>query len=321
MTQSMSTKLLAVFPIIVFACLFVYLGVQSATFFSLGTFELIAKQAVPTVIVALGLATVVIAGGDDVVAGGIDLSIPATAIICAAIIADQLTNQGNSLVFAMTLAFGAAAIIGAINAFLVVGLRMTPLLATLAMSVAIVGVTKVITSSRRIGVTDETIIFIRDGDIFGIAASVVMTAVLVVIFYHALHRTKWGMNMQATGGSRDAAEISGILTRRFVVQSFLIAAFAGWIASVFVLARGSGSSPGTEENMLLEMVLATFLGAAFSPRRVVTLWGAVLGAVVVSALSVGFISIGVNVFWTGCIKGGLILLVVASAAVASKGRS
>jgi ribose transport system permease protein len=321
MTQSMSTKLLAVFPIIVFACLFVYLGVQSATFFSLGTFELIAKQAVPTVIVALGLATVVIAGGDDVVAGGIDLSIPATAIICAAIIADQLTNQGNSLVFAMTLAFGAAAIIGAINAFLVVGLRMTPLLATLAMSVAIVGVTKVITSSRRIGVTDETIIFIRDGDIFGIAASVVMTAVLVVIFYHALHRTKWGMNMQATGGSRDAAEISGILTRRFVVQSFLIAAFAGWIASVFVLARGSGSSPGTEENMLLEMVLATFLGAAFSPRRVVTLWGAVLGAVVVSALSVGFISIGVNVFWTGCIKGGLILLVVASAAVTSKGRS
>jgi ribose transport system permease protein len=321
MNQTLSTKLLAVFPIMVFACLFTYLGLQSSTFLSLGTFELIAKQAVPTIIVSLGLATVVIAGGDDVVAGGIDLSIPATAIICAAIVADQLTNQGNSLILAMTLAFGAAAIIGAINAFLVVGLRMTPLLATLSMSVAIVGLTKVITSSRRIGVTDDTIIFIRDGKILGIAASVVLTAILVVIFYHALHRTRWGMNMQATGGSLDAAEISGILTRRFVVQSFMIAAFAGWIASVFVLARGSGSSPGTEESMLLEMVLATFLGAAFSPRRVVTLWGAVLGAVVVSALSVGFISIGVNVFWTGCIKGALILLVVASAAVATKGRS
>jgi ribose transport system permease protein len=321
MNSALTTRLLAVFPIIVFTCLFIYLGIQSSNFLSLGTFELITKQAVPTVIVSLGLATVVIAGGDDVVAGGIDLSIPATAIICAAIIADQLTNQGSSLIFAMTLAFGAAAIIGAVNAFLVVGLRMTPLLATLSMSVAIVGITKVITSSRRIGVTDETIIFIRDGKILGIAASIVLTAILVVIFYHALHRTRWGMNMQATGGSRDAAEISGILTRRFVMQSFLIAAFAGWIASLFVLARGSGSSPGTEENMLLEMVLATFLGAAFSPRRVVTLWGAVLGAIVVSALSVGFISIGVNVFWTGCIKGALILLVVASAAVSTKGRS
>ena len=85
------------------------------------------------------------------------------------------------------------------------------------------------------------------------------------------------------------------------------------IVGMFVLARGSGSSPGSEESLLLEMVLATFLGAAFSPRRVVTVWGAILGAVLVSALSVGFISIGVNVFWTGCIKGGLILLVVASA--------
>lgn len=321
MNQALSTKLMAAFPIAVFACLFAYLGYQSSNFLSLSTFELILRQAVPTVIVSLGLATVVIAGGDDVVAGGIDLSIPATAIICAAIIADQVTNAGNSLMFAMVLAFGAAAIIGAINAFLVVGLRMTPLLATLSMSVAIVGITKVITSSRRIGVTDETIVFIRDGKILGVAASVVLTAILALAFYHALHRTRWGMNMQATGGSRDAAEISGILTRRFVVQSFLIAAFAGWIASVFVLARGSGSSPGTEENLLLEMVLATFLGAAFSPRRVVTLWGAVLGAVVVSALSVGFISIGVNVFWTGCIKGALILLVVASAAISTKGRS
>lgn len=321
MNQSISTRLITIFPIVVFACLFAYLGLSSSNFLTLGTFELILKQAVPTVIVSLGLATVVIAGGDDVVAGGIDLSIPATAIICAAIVADQVTNGGHSLVYAMTLALGAAAIIGAVNAFLVVGIRMTPLLATLSMSVAIVGVTKVITSSRRIGVTDESILFIRDGKLFGIAASVVLTAVLVVIFYHALHRTRWGMNMQATGGSRDAAEISGILTRRFVFQSFLIAAFAGWIASVFVLARGSGSSPGTEESLLLEMVLATFLGAAFSPRRVVTLWGAVLGAIVVSALSVGFISIGVNVFWTGCIKGALILLVVASAAVTTKGRS
>ena len=321
MNKLLSPKLLAMFPIIVFACLFVYLGVQSKTFLSLGTLELITKQAVPTVIVSLGLATVVIAGGDDVVAGGIDLSIPATAIICAAIIADQLTNRGNSLIFAMTLALGAASIVGAMNAFLVVRLRMTPLLTTLSMSVAVVGLTKVITSSRRIGVTNETITFIRDGEILGIASSVVLTAILILIFYHALHRTRWGMNMQATGGSRDAAEISGILTRRFVMQSFVIAALTGWIASIFVLARGSGSSPGTEENMLLEMVLATFLGAAFSPRRVITLWGAVLGAVVVSALSVGFISIGVNVFWTGCIKGGLILLVVASASVATKGRS
>ena len=307
-------RVLDALPITVFLLLFVYLSVNSANFLSLPTMELILKQAVPTVLVSLGLATVIIAGGDDVVSGGIDLSIPATAIISAAIVADQVTNHETSLIWGLLLAFGAASIVGAVNAGLVVWVRMTPLLATLATSVAAVGVTKVITESRRIGVTDPTIVFIRDGEIAGVAASVVLTSVIALAFWHLVHRTKWGMSLQATGGSRDAAEVSGIATNRFVVQSFLLAAFAGWLACSFVLARGSGSSPGSEENLLLEMVLATFLGAAFSPRRVVTVWGAVLGAVLVSALSVGFISIGVNVFWTGCIKGALILLVVASAA-------
>ena len=306
-------RALAILPLTVFAILFIYLSVASSNFLTPGTIELILKQAVPTVIVSIGLATVVIAGGDDVVSGGIDLSIPATAIICAAIIADQVTNNGVSLLWGLTLALGAAGVVGAINAGLVVWVRMTPLLATLATSVAIVGVTKVITESRRIGIADPVVIFVRDGRILGVAAGVVLTAIIALLFWHLVHRTRWGMNLQATGGSRDAAEISGIYTKRFVVQSFLLAAFAGWLASMFVLARGSGSSPGSEESLLLEMVLATFLGAAFSPRRIVTVWGAVLGAVLVSALSVGFISIGVNVFWTGCIKGGLILLVVASA--------
>jgi ribose transport system permease protein len=306
-------RALAILPLAVFALLFAYLSIASSNFLSASTIELILKQAVPTVVVSIGLATVVIAGGDDVVSGGIDLSIPATAIICAAIIADQVTNNEASIIIGLILAFGAAAIIGAVNAGLVVWVRMTPLLATLATSVAVVGVTKVITESKRIGVSDPAVIFIRDDRILGVAAGVVLTAIIAVAFWHLVHRTRWGMSLQATGGSRDAAEISGIDTKRFVVQSFLLAAFAGWLASMFVLARGSGSSPGSEENLLLEMVLAVFLGAAFSPRRVVTVWGTVLGAVLVSALSVGFISVGVNVFWTGCIKGGLILLVVASA--------
>lgn len=307
-------RILDMLPITVFIILFFYLSINSTNFLSLPTFELILKQAVPTIILSLGLATVIIAGGDDVVSGGIDLSIPAVAIICAAIVANQVTNHQTSLLWGLSLAFVAAGIVGGLNAVLVVWLRMTPLLATLATSVAVVGVTKVITESRRIGISDPTIIFLRDGDIFDIAAGIVLTVFVALVFWHLVHRTKWGMNLQATGGSRDAAKVSGIPTDHFVVASFMLSALAGWIASSFVLARGSGSSPGSEETLLLEMVLATFLGAAFSPRRVVTLWGAVLGAVLVSALSVGFISIGVNVFWTGCIKGTLILLVVASAA-------
>ncbi len=302
-------------PLVIFLGLIIYLGVEAPSFLAPSTIILILKQSIPTVVVSLGLATVVMAGGDDVVSGGIDLSIPSIAVLAAAIVADQVTNQGTSILFALPLAIIVALIAGAFNAFLVVIVGMTPLLATLASGAAFVGISRMITHSRRINVSDPFIVGLRDGQVAGIPVGVLAAFALAVIFFVALHRTRWGLNLQAAGGNRDAAEISGLQPRRFVAQSFVIAGIMGGIASVFVLARGSGSSPGSEENLLLEMVLATFLGAAFSPRRVVTLWGAVLGAVLVSALSVGFGSVGIDVFWTGCIKGGLILIVVASAAV------
>lgn len=314
-------RILSSAPLIIFVVLLIYLGITAPNLLEPATISLMLKQSVPTVIVCLGLATVVVAGGDDVVSGGIDLSIPATAVLCAGIIADQLSNHGSPLFLAITMACGAALSMGIVNAVLVVKIGMTPLLATLASSVAAVGITKVITSSRRINVDHPFIVFIRDEHIAGIPSAVLIVAVFVLIFTFAVHRTRWGMQLQAVGGSREAAEVSGIKVSRLVAQSFIIAAVAGGLASVFVLARGSGSTPGSEENLLLEMVLATFLGAAFSSRRIVTVWGAVLGAVLVTFLSVGFKSIGVDVFWTGCIKGTLILIVVASAAYSGKVQS
>ena len=302
-------------PLAIFLALIVYLGLEAPSFLAPSTIALVLKQSIPTVVVSLGLATVVMAGGDDVVSGGIDLSIPSIAILAAAIVADQVTNHGTPVLLALALAMGAAMIAGLVNAFLVVFVGMTPLLATLASASAYVGISKVVTHSRRINVSDPFIVYLRDGQVFGFPFGVLAAFVLASVFFFALHRTRWGLNLQAVGGNRDAAEISGLAPRKFIAQSFVIAGVVGGFAAAFVLARGSGSSPGTEENLLLEMVLATFLGAAFSPRRVVTLWGAVLGAILVAALSVGFGSVGVDVFWTGCLKGGLILIVVASAAV------
>lgn len=305
-------------PLIVFLAMFIYLGAASPNFIAPSTIALILKQAIPTVIVSLGLATVVMAGGDDVVSGGIDLSIPAVAILAAALLADLVTNQAWAIGPAIVLGLAVALICGLVNAFLVVYVGMTPLLATFASSTAFVGIAKVVTASRRINVADPFVIWLRDGTLAGVPVGVLVAALIGSAFYFTLHRTRWGLNLQAVGGSRDAAEISGLSPDRFIAQSFVIAGFVGGIASVFILARGSGWTPGVEENLMMEMVLATFLGAAFSPRRVVTLWGAVLGAVLVSALSVGFGSVGIDIFWTGCIKGSLILLVVASSALSKK---
>lgn len=299
--------------LIVLALLLAYLALRAPNFLDGQNLTAILRQSAPLAILACGLAVVVIGGGDDVVSGGIDLSIPAAAVLGAGIVSYQLSVAGSGLASALLLALPAVLAVGAVNALLVVGIGLTPLLATLATSVAISGLTKLITSNRRINVANGGIDWVRDGDIAAIPASMTLALIVFAVLAFLVHRTRWGAHLQAIGASRTVAALTGLPTARSVALSYLLAAAAAAVAAIAILARGSGSSPGSEEPLLLEMVLATFLGGAFSRRRTVTVWGALLGAVLVTALSTGFALLQVNIFWVSGIKGGLILLVLVAA--------
>jgi ribose transport system permease protein len=302
-------------PLILFGGLLLYLALFAPHFLDWQNLTTILRQSVPLAIVCFGLAVVVITGGDDVVSGGIDISIPAAAVMAAAIGSVMLAKFGAAVPLALGLGMLAAMGVGLANAFLVVIIGLPPLLATLASSVAVVGLTNLITAARRINVNHPLINAVRDDAWLGLPISVVIMLVMFALTAFLMHRTRLGLRMQAVGGSRSAAEISGLKPAGYLALSYLLAALVAAVASVTIIARGSGSSVGTEETLLVEMVLATFVGAAFSPRRVVTVWGALLGALLVNALSNGFALLRVDIFWIGGIKGALILLVVATAAL------
>lgn len=301
--------------LIVLALLLAYLALRAPNFLDAQNLAAILRQSAPLAILACGLSVVVIGGGDDVVSGGIDLSLPPAAVLGAGIVSYQLSVAGSGLGWALALALPAILAVGAANALLVVGIGLTPLLATLATSVAVSGLTRLVTSNRRINVSNAAIDWIRDGDIAGIPASMALALAVFASLAFLVHRTRWGTHLQAIGASRAVASLTGLPARRFVALSYLLAATTAAVAALAILARGSGSSPGSEEPLLLEMVLATFLGGAFSRRRIVTVWGALLGAVLVTALSTGFALLQVNIFWVSGIKGGLILLVLVAAAL------
>ena len=83
-------------------------------------------------------------------------------MLCAGIIASLISDESTSLIVASLLAFTAAGVVGMVNGFLVIRVGMTPLLTTLAMFVAIVGVNNVVTQSRRINVDHDAISAIRE---------------------------------------------------------------------------------------------------------------------------------------------------------------
>ncbi|MGD8684038.1 MAG: ABC transporter permease, partial [Chloroflexota bacterium] len=219
-------------PLLVFALLLAYLAWQSPVFLGSWNIQASLTQAAPIAIVAFGLVAVVMGGGDDVVAGGIDLSVPAGAALATAILSDQLTNAGASFGWAMLLATGAALAIGVVNAILVTRIGLTSLLATLATFTSVVGITRVLTSNRRINVDDPVVLMVRDGQVLGIPNAVWLMLVAGAAFTFLMHQTAFGMRVQAVGGNREAAITSGIRPRPHIAMTFIIAGAAAAVASL-----------------------------------------------------------------------------------------
>ncbi len=324
-TQKLSSRslrgLFEKIPLLLFVLLLIWLSVQSPYFLSWENISRMLVQSVPLAILSFGLVCVIAAGGDDVVSGGIDLSLPAIAVLGVALL--SLGMMEWMLPWPLMLAglIVACLVCGGINALLVLAAGLPPLLATLSTSVAFTGITNLITGQRRISVDDPLMVSFRDGSLLGIPYALIYLVVVFIGFQMLLHHSRFGQHLQAVGGGKDMAQMSGLNVRRLILASWLIAAIAAALAVFPLLAQGSGSSSGTATPLLMEMVLATFLGGAFSRRRVVTIWGALLGAILVNALSNGLGLLGVNIFWMGAIKGVLILVVLAASALQHKGKS
>jgi ribose transport system permease protein len=144
--------------------------------------------------------------------------------------------------------------------------------------------------------------------------------ICAAVFSFIFQRTRYGLQVQAVGGSLDAASASGIKTKPLMASTFVLAAFVASIAAVLLVARGSGSSPGMEERLLVDMVLATFVGAAFSSRNVVTVLGAMLGSILVTFMATGLILNRTDNSWVDGWKGLLILIVVTAAALQNRSK-
>ena len=106
---------------------------------------------------------------------------------------------------------------GAVNATLVLAAGLPPLLATLSTSVAFTGLTDLLTGQRRIAVNDPLMVAFRDNDLFGIPLPLIYLLAVFALFQFLLHHSRFGQHLQAVGGNRDMAQMSGLNVRRLTI--------------------------------------------------------------------------------------------------------
>jgi ribose/xylose/arabinose/galactoside ABC-type transport system permease subunit len=307
---------------IYFVFVAVILGLSAANLDSYGLFErgnfLYKKNIINILRVSAPLITLSGAFCLLMVSGYIDLSV-GSAMSLSAVIYSLLAINGVPFVFAFAITVVVGAGLGVINGFLVVRLKITPVIATLITLSFYKGIalllvqdgTSAIKSGGGLSMPGWFNSYGREGVLFGLPMAFWIAAGVILVLVIAQNRTLLGKYATATGGNPTAATLSGINADRVVFLLYIIvgvtAALAGIARSSFMSLGDPLSGDGMELNAILVVLVG---GTAFSggEGRVLRSF---IGALIIMALTVGILTL-VPAYFQTLVIGAALLTAAAS---------
>lgn len=303
----------AAVPLIVLLCSTLVFGVLvGGKFFTPFALTLILQQVATVGIVALAQSLVILTAG-------IDLSVGAIMVFSSVVMGQFTFRYGLPVEFSVMCGLFAGTLMGGINGILVAFMRLPPFIVTL-------GTWQIFLAANFLYSENETI---RGRDIaekaellqfFGqkinIGGAIFTYGVILMIglalsLAYMMRHTAFGRHVYAVGDDANAAELSGVQTKRVLISVYalcgLICAFAGWV----LIGRIGSVSPTSGQMMNIDAITAVVIGgiSLFGGRGVVL--GSLCGALIVGVFSLGLRMFGTDPQWTYLLIGLLIIVAVA----------
>jgi len=145
----------------------------------------------------------------------------------------------------------------------------------------------------------------------GIPVTLIVLAVLLMIYGIVANRTVFGRHIYAIGGNRRAAELSGVKTRSVDFWLFVNMGILAALAGLVFTARLNLAGPKAGDGFELEAISAAFIGGAAVQGGIGTISGAIIGGLIIGVLNNGMSIMGIGIEWQQAVKGLVLLLAVA----------
>lgn len=291
----------------------ILLSLLTDNFFTAANGINVLRQVAVNICIATGMTLIVLTGG-------IDLSVGSVLALCGAIAAGLLKNgipipsTGLALGFTVLGVILAALLTGALlgwfNGLAVTAFRVPPFVATLAMLTIARGLTMLYTGGHPISNLGEDFTFIGMGMVLGIPVPVWISLIVVLIAAFITQQTKLGRYIYAIGGNESAARLSGIRINRVKVIVYSIGAALAALGGIIVTSRLDSAQPNAGMSYELDAIAAVVIGGTSLNGGKGTVWGTVIGAVIIGILNNGLVLLNVSPFWQQIVKGFVILLAV-----------
>jgi len=131
-----------------------------------------------------------------------------------------------------------------------------------------------------------------------------------VLAFLVLNKTKHGIYTRSIGANREAARLSAIAVTRYRILAFVVSGLMSALGGILITSRLLSAQPTAGEGLELNVIAAVILGGASLSGGVGTVFGTLLGAMVIGVIDNGMNLVGVSSFFQQIVKGIIILIAV-----------
>ncbi|WP_207485678.1 ABC transporter permease subunit [Arenibaculum pallidiluteum] len=291
-------------PVLVILCVAFHF-MTDGRFFTAQNISIVAQQASINTVLATGMTFVILTGGIDLSVGSI---LAASAM--AGVMASLIPGWG---MLGIPAAMLTGLFFGLLNGVLIAFGRLPPFIVTLGALTAVRGIARLMGNDTTLFNPDLPFAFIGNASLLGVVPWLAVIALVVVVLaWFILRRTVLGTRIYAVGGNPAAARLSGIKVWSVLLFVYCASGFlagVGGVMSVSRLFAANGLQLGQAYE--LDAIAAVILGGTSFVGGIGSIWGTLIGALIIAVLSNGLILLGVSDIWQFIIKGLVIIGAVA----------
>lgn len=291
--------------VFVWAVMIIVFGIALPGIFLTWTnFSIMFATQAPGAVLALALII-------PLTAGDYDLSVGANLTLAAVTIGVLNAVGGMPIGAAVLIALAGGAVVGLINAFFIVYVRIPSLVVTLGTTSIITGLVQWMSNSSTIGGISPLLIdVVVRGRLFGISYAFYYVIAIALVIWLVFEFTPLGRRILFVGRGREVARLSGIDVSKVRVGCLVASGVLAALGGVVYAGLLGAADPFSGLNFLLPAFAAAYLGAtAIIPGRF-NPWGAVISVYFLSTGITGLTMLGIPLWVTSAFNGAALILAV-----------
>ena len=266
-------------PVFLMLVLMLILTIANKNFLTGQSIYNLLSQVAALGIVALGSMLVLLTAGIDFTAGfGLSL-----AGVTAGVVYISSGDKGWVLVLVSVLT---GAVVGLLNGLIIVGLKLNPFIATLAMMTVCKGISMMVSEGRQVQITSPGLLKLGSGKLFGfLPIAFILFAAVIFIIYLILNKTKLGIYTYTIGGNEDAVAYSGINKDLYKVFVYVTAGVCYGIAAIITCSQVTIITSNISGDYLLDGIASAIVGGTSLLGGKGRVSGTVIGAFIITLIT------------------------------------